>query len=244
MFVSQAELDLILNAKIRQRFFSLPVRYGPLGERKRCPARVGGVYRLRAVPPLEIYRRRAESQPTAARRVLAYITQCELPRPSVLVTVFDVALVGEPSEHYRISFERGDQSAYFDRAVFLRPGGGYTTEGDVLEAGEVAVGSGSERARIVALAKRYNQQEQNLQRARGEVQTLRESMVEMKRSTRNRLALIERELQKLAVEMTPASVLRSAPSDSAERQAPAEYEGELRSNGSYSVPSLESETAA
>lgn len=107
MIVSQAQLDLVLNRAMRSRVIHLPVRYGRFGERKRCPAKAGGVYRLRASLP-ELYARHkheANAQPTRARAVLSLFDLCHQPVPSVQITVSDVALNGDT---WVVQFARGE----------------------------------------------------------------------------------------------------------------------------------------
>lgn len=70
MIVAQAELDQILDRKIRKRLLELPVRYASKtsesdkGALKRCPMRKGGVYRLFPPLPFERFLERAPGQPT------------------------------------------------------------------------------------------------------------------------------------------------------------------------------------
>lgn len=71
MIVAQAELDAILNRKVRKRLLELPVRYrrklgdSDNGALKPCPMRPGGVYRLRAPVPYERFMERAPEQPAS-----------------------------------------------------------------------------------------------------------------------------------------------------------------------------------
>lgn len=120
MIVSQAQLDLILNRAMRSRVIHLPVRYGRFGERKRCPARAGGVYRLRASLP-ELYARHkheANAQPTRARAVLSLFDLCHQPVPSVQITVSDVALNGDT---WVVQFAKGEHREE-PRLLAARPG--------------------------------------------------------------------------------------------------------------------------
>lgn len=86
MIISQSELDLILNRKIRRRTIHLPIQHGTLGELKKCPAKPGGIYTLKARTPWERYRTQAETQPSRARAVLWLIERCEQPQRTVTIT--------------------------------------------------------------------------------------------------------------------------------------------------------------
>lgn len=122
MIVSQHDLELILNPRIRQRTFMLPVRRGKWGELKRCPARKGGVYTLRAGVPYERYRREAGKLGSQRAGVLWLIDRCEQPTAGVLVTVSSVELA---ETHWLVGFVKGDQSDRLDKPRLLaaRPGG-------------------------------------------------------------------------------------------------------------------------
>lgn len=126
MIVSQAEIDEIRSARIRRRVLVISVRYGAFGERKRCPLRNQQVVTLKPRIPYEQHKRRAETEPTRARAVLAFLSLCEARGHDVTITVRDVQLV---DQSYIIRFEKGDLSATIDRPRLLaaRPGG---SEGD------------------------------------------------------------------------------------------------------------------
>ncbi len=129
MIVKQADLNLILNRRLRKRELRLPITYGKLGERKKCPMRSGGVYILRAPAPYARYRTEAATQLGRARAVLWLIEQCERPTKTVLVTVLDTEYIDDA---YSVRFVLGDQRARFDhpRLLAARPGaphGDYVT---------------------------------------------------------------------------------------------------------------------
>lgn len=95
-----------------------------------------------------------------------------LPQPDQLVWV--------------VSFARGDESEFVaqDTPVYLRRGGGYTTVGDVLAAGEVlSLPGAAERARVVALARRQVPQRHAARQATEAVETCREVMTGIKANT-------------------------------------------------------------
>lgn len=115
MIVSQAEIDEIRSARIRRRTLLLDVRFGEFGERKRCPMRVGHVYRLTPrVRPAE-HRTLAEVQPTRARAVIAFIGLCESKGRDVTITVRDIQTDGRS---WIVSFEKGSHDVR-DQDIFL-----------------------------------------------------------------------------------------------------------------------------
>lgn len=154
--VEQADLDLILNRRIRHRELQLPVRYGALRERKRCPLRVGSCCELIARVPYARFRLEAKQQPTIARGVLWLIEQCERPRATALITVRSVSRLDDV---WTIGFAMGDQTANMDRPRMpaARPGfphGDYVTSASQSLSGtadEVAPGIQASYAAEAAL---------------------------------------------------------------------------------------------
>jgi hypothetical protein len=124
MNISQSELQLILNPKIRKRWLTLPVKRGSEGELKKCPMKAGGVYRLKARVPYERFREQAEAQPSRARAVLALIERCDRPTAGVTVTVRSVPMIEDDA--WMVCFEKGDHASVLDRPLFLARSGDYT----------------------------------------------------------------------------------------------------------------------
>jgi hypothetical protein len=99
VIVSGDALDL------RGNTFRLPVRYGRFGERKRCPARKGGVLRLETPVPYDAHLERAVEQPSRARAVLFLVDACWSKRWKLAVTVTEV---GRDGDEWLVSFVRGE----------------------------------------------------------------------------------------------------------------------------------------
>ena len=182
MIVSQADLDLILNGRIRQRVIQLPVRHGKFGERKRCPVRKGGAYRLRALPPWARHKARAERQPTRARAVLHLIDLCQQPARTAAITVLDVE---RQDDTWVVRFNLGDQSTSFDRPVFLAKYGDYTmTPSKQAVPGDPEVmmplAEDLARARAKARESRLSPQVQAVRQGVREADTLQRSLTNMK----------------------------------------------------------------
>lgn len=138
MIVSEEELSLILNPRIRQRTVRLPVRYGEFGERKKCPVRRGGVYTLRAAVPYAQLVLEAAQMPSRAMSVLWLFDACSVPvfTATVEVTVNSVSL--EEDGWWLVRFSKGDRSDVLDRPRWLaaRPG---SLGGDYTEAPSLAL---------------------------------------------------------------------------------------------------------
>lgn len=240
MIVSQADLDLILNGKIRRRVIQLPVRHGKFGERKRCPVRKGGAYRLRALPPYARHKTRAERQPTRARAVLHLFDLCQQPARTAAITVLDVE---RQDDTWVVRFNLGDQSTAFDRPVFLAKYGDYTmtpSKQSVPGDPEVMMPLAEDlaRARAKARESRLSPERQVVVRAKGLVSPLEKSLSEMK--ARNRLRLILKQLDILTDELSVPEGATVPASDRAAAECPAAVEGEGRPRGTRSEVPLES----
>jgi hypothetical protein len=287
VIVAQADLDAILDRKVRKRLLELPVRYGKFGELKRCPMRVGGVYNLSAPIPFDRFLERAPGQPAPATRrhepdncpackgagkiddvllgelglevqcpdcfgvgktgvlhyggsararsVLWLIDRCNrhYSKP-VTITVRDVERQGET---WLVSFLKGDEAEVFnDAPVYLASTGDFTTV-----ASRQAVPGDPEylppfaedlaRARQKALEKRVEPHRTDLAAMRAAHKRMAERKHTMAVAARRRLALIERETEKLAGELAIDSGATLSESDRAESQPPAEVEGERPPSG-------------
>lgn len=153
MNVSHADLELILNPRIRQRTFQLPVRYGQWGERKRCPARKGGVYTLRANPEYQRYRVEARNLPSQRAAVLWVIGCCERHvLPGVVVTVSGQPKIAADGLTWVVRFVKGDRGDVMDRPRLMaaNPGG---VEGDYITAASMAVPGSAEEIQAPIQAK-------------------------------------------------------------------------------------------
>jgi len=211
VFVSQAEIDQI-NGRMRRRVLHLPLKRGSLGELKRCPVRKGGVYRLRPPIPHAVYVERASSSPTRARAVLSLIDLCETPVRTTTITVTSVERHGDV---WLIHFAKGDRASDLDRPIFLSKDGGYT-----MISSRQAVPGDPEvqfpfaedlaKARTKARERRVTPERAAVQRARGDMETLQESMTNMKirvllkRALRN-LEAADRLLSAEAVHSDPSA---------------------------------------
>jgi hypothetical protein len=187
MILAQADLDAILDRKVRKRLLELPVRYGRFGERKRCPMRVGGVYHLKPPIPYERYASRASEQPTRARAVLWLIGRCE--RHQDKPTTITVREVERQGETWLVSFLKGQEAEVFnDDPLYLSSDGGFTAV-----AARQAVPADPEylpplaedlaRARLDAREKRAVPELASVRRLTGELQTCRAVMTNVKAGT-------------------------------------------------------------
>lgn len=239
MNVPQAQLDLILNPKMRQRTLTLPVRRGKAGELKRCPMRQGGVYNLRASVPYDRHLSKAREQPTRSRSVLKLIDLCEIPKRTVLVTVLRVERLGD---EWHVKFVRGDTSANIDRPVFLAKYADYTlvaSKQSVPRDPEVMMPLAEDlaRARAKARERRFSPQEEGVARMRREVDGLLGSMTAMKQ--RNRLKRIARELELIGSQLSVETSDTVHGSQRAEYPVPVAGQDVARSNGISPVVCLE-----
>lgn len=131
MLIARSELELIVNPRIRQRTFHLPVRRGKWGELRKCPAKQGCVYTLRANPEYQRYRAEAQHQASQRAGVLWLIDRVEVQGlGSVVVTVRSVELSDDGSS-WLVGFSKGDQSELMDKPRLLMahsgsPHGEYT----------------------------------------------------------------------------------------------------------------------
>jgi hypothetical protein len=226
--VPQAELDAILDRKVRKRLLELPVRYGGFGELKRCPTRVGKVERL--VPPLPFDRllARAEAREPRKHAVLWLIGRVERwePKP-VTITVREVERQGEV---WLVSFLRGEEAEIFDDSLpYLSGDGGFTSiasrqavPGDPPYCPPFA--EDLERARENARKKRLTPAEELVSKMREDAKTCREVMAGVK--ARNRARLILKEIGKLADELALDSGATLVESDRAAAECPVAVEDE------------------
>jgi hypothetical protein len=186
VIISQAELQLILNPKIRKRSLSLPVKRGSLGELKKCPAKPGGVHRLKARVPYERFRQQAEAQPTRARAVLELIERCDRPTAGVTVTVRTVAReFKDGKDVWTIGFEKGDHASVLDRPLFLAKSGDYTfaaSRQSVPGDPEVLMplAADLEKARRRARDEQVTPQVKHVRHVAGQMNELQKSMRSMK----------------------------------------------------------------
>lgn len=127
MVISQQELDLILNPKIRRRTLAIPIKRGPMGELKR-PPKQGGVHKLKVAVPYARYREECQSQPTRARAVLTLIARCDRPSKDVTITILTkpVREIKDGVDVWSFTFEKGDHAALQDRPVYLAKTGDFT----------------------------------------------------------------------------------------------------------------------
>lgn len=240
LIIPQADLDLIVNRKIRQRTLTLPVKYGTkFGERKRCPMRTGGVYNLRASTPYDRYLARAREQPTRARAVLKLIDECQEPSKPVPITVLDVH---RQEDNWLIRFTRGEHPDLLDRPLYLSKVGDYTSVSSkqaVPGDPEVMLPFAEDLARARAKARevRISPQRESLQRTKGEAEAMLQTMKAMK--SRNRAKLILKELDKLAVECSVEESCIVASVAPAESHAPVAAKGGPRPHGSRPLVSTE-----
>ncbi|HEY4452406.1 MAG TPA: hypothetical protein VGN13_12525 [Solirubrobacteraceae bacterium] len=124
MIVSDVELREILSAKHRRRTLERPVTYGRFGERKRCPVKLGGVYRLTTKTPYEAYRNQAQREPTRARAVLHLIERCLESKMQLSITISETpVMVGD---RWIVRFTKGDHRGVQDRPLYLSKVGDYT----------------------------------------------------------------------------------------------------------------------
>ena len=237
MIVSQRDLDLIRNPRIRQRVLEVPVRHGRFGELKACPMKPESVYRLRAPSRWSDHKARAAGQPTRARAVLWLIDQCETPRTQ-LVTVTSV----ERQENtWLVRFVLGDRSDLCDRDVFLARHNDFTmaasrqtVRGDPPVMSPLA--EDMRRAREKAREQRTTPHREEVKRLHDRASTLASEIASMK--TRNRLRLAAKELARAEAELAVDSGGTLTESDRAARQTPADVEDGLRPRGTDSSVSL------
>jgi len=236
VIVSQADLDAILDRKVRKRLLELPVRHGKFGELKRCPTRVGKVERLYPPIPFERFLARAGEQPSHARSVLWLIDRVQRwdPKP----TTITVRQVDRESETWIIHFIRGDErEAFDDTGVYLSADGGFTTvasrqsvPGDPEYLAPLA--EDLARARLAAREKRLTPAQLLVSRMAADAERCRDVMVTVKAG--NRANLIRKELFKLQAELALDSGAILDASDRAARQAPVDDQDEPRPSGTGS----------
>lgn len=182
MIIPQAQIDLILSRRMRRRTLHLPMRTGKFGERKRCPARTGGVYRLKAPVPYERYQSEAERQPNAARAVLWLIDECQQPTRGVTITVTAVEV---RDGDWVVHFTKGEHRELFDRPIYLAKYGDYT-----MTARQQAIPGDPElmmpfaedlaKARAKALERRVSPERAAVKREADRAETLQQSITNMK----------------------------------------------------------------
>lgn len=207
MLLAQAEVELILNRRIKRRKLTLPVERGRLGELKRCPLREGGVYNLTGRLPLDRFGQESLTEPTRGRQVLAWIDRCETPVKRVLVTITHVR---RERERWEVSFVRGDLRDAQDTPIFLAGDGGYTTVASrqaVPGDPEVMMrfADDLEKARAKAREARVAPQRALVGRMCRDADTLHAALTDMK--LRNRARRIAHDLAKLALELPSADLI-------------------------------------
>jgi hypothetical protein len=222
MIVSAAELDPILNPRIRRRVLYLPIRHGKLGERKRCRVKVGGVYRLRESVPYSRYRVLADEQPMRSRAVLRLIDLCQLPHRTVMVTVRSVQMttLDDGRQVWQVGIEKGTHGSIIDRPVYLARYGDYTTRRSEAMPNEPEVlmplAKDLQHARARA-SERRSPQAESVARMRAELDTLAASLAAMKnRNALKALKLVAKDVDKLAARLSVDSDDRIAGSVCAE----------------------------
>lgn len=237
MIVAQAELDAILDRKIRKRVLELPVRHGKLAELKRCPMHKGGVYHLKPPLPFDRFLKRAEQQQPRKEAVLWLIGRVERwePKPVTITVSHEPKRQGDV---WFVRFLRGDHAeAFSDAPLYLAGDGGFTSV-----ASHQAVPGDPEylapfaedlkRAREAARQKRLSPAQTIVSRMEADAKTCRDVMISVKAG--NRARLIQKELQKLAAEVgldIGATLSRLSRSDRAASQAPVDAEDEPRPRG-------------
>jgi hypothetical protein len=242
MQVDPSLIDRI-NGRIRTRVLGLPVMHGRrFGELKKCPMREGGVYELQAAVPYSRHRAVAEEQPTVARGVLLLIECCMIPTKTVTITVTEP--VTRKDDRWIVHFEKGDWRAQSDKDVFLARQNDFTTiasrqtvRGDPPLMTSFA--KDLERARKKAEEKREQPNRSDMALIRAAQRRMAVRKHDMRITARKRLALIERETEKLAVELSVDGDAILLASDRVESQSPLEANGERRPNDTESLVSLE-----
>jgi hypothetical protein len=240
LIASEQTIERIRSSRHRQRTLELPVVYGEMGELKRCQYKPGKAYPLHPASRYDEHRATAGQQPTRARAVVYLLAQYERQVKPLTITVLSVTRAGE---HWLVHFDLGDKTAHNDIPVYLTPtgsGGDYTTTPSrALDKVEVMtpLAKDLEEARRKAREGRITPQQQQLDRAVQEAETLRQAMTSMK--ARNRVNLILKEMEKLASELSADAGATLPASACAARQVSAAVEGEPRPSGIESVVSLE-----
>lgn len=214
MIVAQAELDAILNRKIRKRVLELPVRHGRLGELKRCPMRRGGVYHLKPPLPFDRLLERAVQRQPRKEAVLWLIGRVERwePKP-VTITVSHEPL--RQGDVWFVRFLRGDEAEVFDDSpLFLSGDGSFTS----IASRQAVPGDPPywppfaedlERARTAAREKRVSPDLTSVRRLTGGLKTCREVMSNIKAA--NLLKRAQRNLEAAERELLQDGVLHSEP---------------------------------
>lgn len=220
MIVPHSEFQLVANRRMRKRVLVLPVKFGPLGERRR-PPRVGGVYDLKPASRYEEWKQRSRSEPTRARAVLWAIDRVLSEPKPIKVTVLAVDREGDT---WLVRIAKGDESDFVnqDRSVYIGRSADYTVSASHSldpDAPVMLVPGAAERARVVALAARSQPHHGAVSRATHEIEGLRDAMLTMK--ARNRVRLIQRELAKLQAELPSGQALHCKPDPPSDPALPA-----------------------
>jgi hypothetical protein len=237
VIVAQAELDAILNRKIRKRVLELPVRHGSLGELKRCPMRRGGVYHLKPPLPFDRLLARAEQRRPRKEAVLWLIGRVERwePKPVTITVSHEPERQGDI---WFVRFLKGDEAELLDdSSLFLSGDGGFTSiasrqavPGDPPYCPPFA--EDLERARQAAREKRLTPAQAIMARMKADAETCRDAMVTVKAG--NRARLIAKEIAKLQAEVALDNGATLSRSDRAASQAPVDAEDEPRPRGTES----------
>jgi hypothetical protein len=242
MLVDPSVIDQI-NSKIRRRVLELPVKQGSrFGELKKCPMREGGVYKLQAAIPYGKHRAIAEAQPTVARSVLLLIERCMTPAKTVMITVTEPVV--RNGDRWVVRFEKGDWSDQGDEDVYLCRDNDFTTiasrqtvKGDPPLMTPFA--KDLEHARKKAREKREQPYRSDMALLRAAQRRMAVRKHDMQITARKRLALIERETEKLASELSVESDAILPVSDRVQSQSPDEANVERRPTDIESLVSLE-----
>ena len=242
MLVDLSVLEQI-NGRIRRRVLELPVQHGQrFGELKKCPMREGGVYTLQAAIPYARHRAVAERQPTRALGVLALIERCMNPAKTVTITVTEP--VTRHEDRWIVRFEKGDWAGQLDEDVYLSRDNDFTTiasrqavRGDPPLMTPFA--AHLEHAREKAREKREQPYRSDMAAMRAAHRRMAVRKHDMRITARKRLALIERETEKLASELSVEEDAILLSSDCAQSESPDKANVERPPIGTESLVSLE-----
>lgn len=238
--VSEQTIEHIRSSRHRLRTLHEPILYGELGELKRCRFKPDNAYTLHPASRYDEYKTTAREQPTRARAVVYLLARYDYLVKPLPITVLSVT---RTSEHWLVRFDLGDRTIHNDTPTYLSPsesGTDYTTTPSrALDKVEVMtpLAKDLEDARRKAREGRVTPQRQLVQKMQADADTLRRALTDMK--TRNRAALILKEMDKLASELSVEDSATLPASACAARQASAAVEGEPRPSGTESDVSLE-----
>jgi hypothetical protein len=245
LILEQAEIDRI--QRLHRTILQLPCRRGRFGELKRCPLKPRGVYTLKPPVPYGQHRELAERKPTRKHAVVDLLYRCEQTVKTVKITVIDVQRQDDENGiavSWLIHFKKGDHADDFDRDIYLSRNNDFTMDasrqtvkGDAPYLAPLA--DDLKRAREKATAKRTepNRSDMALLRAAHRRLALRKHT--MRVQARRRLALIERETEKLASELSVEDSAILPASDRVECELSAAAEDGHPPSDAESLVSLE-----